>query len=56
MATESKNIPKAQQKGESKELPDQEAVPFDDALRRLVNTPPKPVKKPDKGKRPARAK
>ena len=31
-------------------------VPFDDALRRLVNTPPKPVKKPDKGKRPAKSK
>ncbi len=33
-------------------------VPFDDALRRLVNTPPKPksTKPPEKGKKPAKGK
>jgi len=31
-----------------KREPDREAVPFDDCLRLLINTPPKPKKAEDK--------
>ncbi len=49
MNGQSKNIRQLRRVSESKTVGDSQPIPFDDALRRLVNTPPKPRKaKPGK--------
>lgn len=44
MAKKHETISQAQPKGESESVDNHKPIPFDDALRVLVNTPPKPKK------------
>ncbi len=52
MAKKRETLAQPHPKGESESVDNHKPIPFDDALRVLVNTPPKPKKNPAEDKEP----